>query len=1096
MFGSILIIFLIAVFIWSPKELPAYKRQLLGIFNAVLSGLFGYFFTGSIKLVSEQTLAHCGKIRIQAGGGIALFLLTLWWWNSALAPVQRSPKSENSNRDVIGNIAVGNGNVQTTIKNTLTLTDDQFSELKQTIVESMRASQGQDEFGPVMDYQVPLRKWAAEMNITPEQAQGQVEAWIEDIRNRKYVAQETLAVADFLAKNYEESGIRYSHIATNLCAELAELKYQENHVRTNEDFLALSIATNYSNAGDSFVSAQKLPEAVACYSNALTFVRKADSPILWADTAVALGLTHQQFNLLKTPDASLQHLRYAIEYFEPAIEIYGANHERLEKAITQSHLGFALSQLANLGDLASRQALITQAITLFDEASEACPLTQSPEKWAEIRLNADNVLLDRVEYVGVRQGAEVITNIIEDYRKMLGIYNRGKNPEEWGVVQLDFGNALRRQASMGFGTESATLLADSVAHYKAALSIFTPAKSQLVSAMGQLDLGLALAAEAQGAVGKERQALFTNALNCYKEVGNLCSSNSFPQLWAMLQMDVGDLLSDQAEGGTIRNKRKLAASAEDCFNSALTIFTMTNSQVPSLIAQIALNNCYCFEAQYSDNAEKQRLLERAVNNYRELLEVVTKDKSTNGWALLESGLGDALSLQADEFDGGNRSSIEAEAEACYHAALEVCSQQEDPKTWATIQESLGDLREHQAEGTTLEEAATSLEQAVTHYRNALRVLDRDKYTDKWAAAHLNLGSALNTFATTRGHEEEIRLLEEATAASEQAERVFTRTDWPREWADLQVNLGISAYQRALLSERREATLYLSNAVSSYRNGLTIITTDDSPEDLANAEVKLGFALSKAADASSGEQETELLKAAEIAFTNALLIYTPFQPTQERWAETQLALADTLRTHFMVCLPPERSTYVQEAMSRYISILTNAQMVMTNRSGGYTSAYAAVFENTMYSMGNMFLILGQLGQLDHQRGLFSAATDDFRWLVYLTSRENEPEASAHAQYCLGLCLMLQAAGTTNNDNAEVLKQAASAFRGSLKYYSRDNVPRMASKAEQMLGLALLTQSKVVSGPYGQYLAIEAAEAFQQAQSVATESTDASLDWTAF
>jgi hypothetical protein len=88
-FGGIAFAFLIGVFIFGPDELSEEKHRILGIMCAVLAGLFGYFLTGSMKLVTESKLPKWGRITIQASGGIALFVLVLLWWGSNYAPVTR-----------------------------------------------------------------------------------------------------------------------------------------------------------------------------------------------------------------------------------------------------------------------------------------------------------------------------------------------------------------------------------------------------------------------------------------------------------------------------------------------------------------------------------------------------------------------------------------------------------------------------------------------------------------------------------------------------------------------------------------------------------------------------------------------------------------------------------------------------------------------------------------------------------------------------------------------------------------------------------------------------------------------------------------------
>ena len=49
-FGGLLFIFLIAVFIFAPESLPEFKRKLLALFDAPLAAFFGFFCLAAIIL--------------------------------------------------------------------------------------------------------------------------------------------------------------------------------------------------------------------------------------------------------------------------------------------------------------------------------------------------------------------------------------------------------------------------------------------------------------------------------------------------------------------------------------------------------------------------------------------------------------------------------------------------------------------------------------------------------------------------------------------------------------------------------------------------------------------------------------------------------------------------------------------------------------------------------------------------------------------------------------------------------------------------------------------------------------------------------------
>ena len=86
-FGLLLFIFFVCVFAFAPKELPVFKQRMMAVASALLSGLFAFFLTGEIGLELKPAKSRFGDFGIKASGGIAVFVLVLWWWLSPWAPV-------------------------------------------------------------------------------------------------------------------------------------------------------------------------------------------------------------------------------------------------------------------------------------------------------------------------------------------------------------------------------------------------------------------------------------------------------------------------------------------------------------------------------------------------------------------------------------------------------------------------------------------------------------------------------------------------------------------------------------------------------------------------------------------------------------------------------------------------------------------------------------------------------------------------------------------------------------------------------------------------------------------------------------------------
>jgi len=86
-FGFLLFVFFVCVFAFAPKELPEFKQRMLAVASALLAGLFAFFLTGDIGIVIKPFKSQLGTFSVKAGGGVAVFVLVLWWWLSPWAPV-------------------------------------------------------------------------------------------------------------------------------------------------------------------------------------------------------------------------------------------------------------------------------------------------------------------------------------------------------------------------------------------------------------------------------------------------------------------------------------------------------------------------------------------------------------------------------------------------------------------------------------------------------------------------------------------------------------------------------------------------------------------------------------------------------------------------------------------------------------------------------------------------------------------------------------------------------------------------------------------------------------------------------------------------
>lgn len=90
-FGSLLLLFYVGVFVFGPPVLPDYKHQMLGILSALLGGLFAYFLAGQIVTSAKWTISKGVQIGVRGTGGFGFALLFLFWWGHG--PIESSSQA-------------------------------------------------------------------------------------------------------------------------------------------------------------------------------------------------------------------------------------------------------------------------------------------------------------------------------------------------------------------------------------------------------------------------------------------------------------------------------------------------------------------------------------------------------------------------------------------------------------------------------------------------------------------------------------------------------------------------------------------------------------------------------------------------------------------------------------------------------------------------------------------------------------------------------------------------------------------------------------------------------------------------------------------
>jgi len=80
-FASLTLAFLVLSYVLTRSDSAVHP--IVRFVGALCAGLFGYFFTGTTKLVAEGGLPRFGRTSVQAGGGAALFIFVFLAWPGA-----------------------------------------------------------------------------------------------------------------------------------------------------------------------------------------------------------------------------------------------------------------------------------------------------------------------------------------------------------------------------------------------------------------------------------------------------------------------------------------------------------------------------------------------------------------------------------------------------------------------------------------------------------------------------------------------------------------------------------------------------------------------------------------------------------------------------------------------------------------------------------------------------------------------------------------------------------------------------------------------------------------------------------------------------
>lgn len=290
------------------------------------------------------------------------------------------------------------------------------------------------------------------------------------------------ALLDNLRLDYLGAAENYAAAATLTVLAAGQDSADRDRVDRCAWRLRMDQARELCRDGCEFGNGESLRAAIETYHCALDLVRRADAPLIWAETHFHLG---NALLACGARDHDSLLLEEAVDAYLAALEEWTQDEAPSDWAKAQSNLGDALQSLAEKDGGVTR---LEPAVEAYRAALEEWTRDADPILWAI----GQGDLGDALAVMGVRTGApEPLREAIVAYRLALEEMTRAIAPLDWAMMQNNLGNALE---ALGERDGRVDLLQQAVEAYKAALEERTRARAPSAFAATSNKLGDALLA--------------------------------------------------------------------------------------------------------------------------------------------------------------------------------------------------------------------------------------------------------------------------------------------------------------------------------------------------------------------------------------------------------------------------------------------------------------------------------------------------------------------------------------------------------------------------------------------------------------------------
>ena len=417
-----------------------------------------------------------------------------------------------------------------------------------------------------VDLKGPIQKWASEYGLGVEQVQSAVDAWATEVLKRRDQGSDESCLAHYAQQKFAESAACFTSLGQSELRELQKLQQQVQQ-RTEQ------AVRHFIKAGESHQARYDHAAALPVFEQAAALVRRDQSPELWAEVQVWLGMAHHELGIRVEGAAAADHLCQAVAAYRAAQQVY--NRETLPEdwAMTQNNLASSLDEQAKRTTGEEETRLLGDAVAASRLALQVLTRESLPQHWAQTQNNLAVLLKAQAKRTTGEGGTKLLAESMAASRLALQVRTRETLPQDWAMTQNNLALSLVEQANRTTGDEGMRLLGDAVAAYRLALQVLTRESLPQHWAMTQNNLANSLSEQANRTLGEQGMRLLGNAVAAYRLALQVLTRESLPQHWALTQNNLALSLVEQAKRSPGPPGRKLLEDAVATYRLALEVRT-------------------------------------------------------------------------------------------------------------------------------------------------------------------------------------------------------------------------------------------------------------------------------------------------------------------------------------------------------------------------------------------------------------------------------------------------------------------------------------------------------------------------------------------